>query len=272
MVYKTFVFAVICMLSASASFAEIVQRGGEVIPLATGELFIPDDFTLENNRVNLVFHLHLSPAAAHKAFAKSRLNAVQIALHLGSFSSPYRIYFSNPERFDEILDNALDALKMRYHTLGLKWGHVCVTAFSGGYGGAREFMRFPRIYDQIGSLILLDCPHTSYTEDGKVYPPQMAGFVKFAIDAIAGNKTFIMTHSQIVPDGYASTTECADYLIASVSGKRKPWDGVNAVGMEWTSRYDAGQFHIYGYKGKTAPDHMKHLRGMYLYLNQIQMD
>lgn len=271
MVYKSFLPVVFIAFSVTMSSAGELIRPGERIPLLMGELFIPNDFSLETNGVNLVFHLHSSPKAAQTAFAKARLNAVQIALHLGSFSSPYQNFFSNSERFDVILDSALDALKMRYHSLALTWGHVCVTAFSGGYGGAREFMRFPHIYEQIDSLILLDCPHAGYTAERKVVPRQIEGFVRFAKDAVAGNKTFIMTHSEIAPENYASTTECADFLIASISGKRKPWSGVNEMGMEQQTRYDAGQFHIYGYKGETAIDHMKHLHGMYLFLNQIKM-
>ncbi len=272
MVYKIALLFGFIMVSGADVYSGILIRHGERIALSTGELFIPDDFELEKNQVHLVFHLHSSPKAAQTAFAKTRLNAVQIALHLGSFSSPYQRYFSNPERFDEILDEALDVMKMRYHTLALKWGHVCVTAFSGGYGGAREFMRFDPIYNQIDSLILLDCPHTGYTSERKVVPHQIEGFVRFAKAAVAGNKTFIVTHSEIVPGTYASTTECADYLVDSVGGKRKSWNGVNEAGMEKKSRFDHGRFYVLGFKGETAPDHMKHLHGKYLFLSQIEME
>ena len=248
------------------------ELAADQIALTTGELIIPHRFHPQTGKVNLVFHIHCAPSAAGRALLRSNVNAVMIGVHLGSFSSPYQNYFSNPDRFHELLDQSMQILKKRYPKSQLKWGHICVTAFSGGYGGAREFMNCKEIYDQIDSLILLDCPHTSYTEDRKVYPPQMEGFLRLAKDAIAGKKSFIMTHSEIVPGDYASTTECADYLIAQCNGKREPWTGTNEMGMIRASKFEAGQFKILGYKGDTGSEHMKHLHGMFLFLNQIKFE
>jgi hypothetical protein len=118
-------------------------------------------------------------------------------------------------------------------------------------------------------MILLDCPHTGYTEAGEVVPAQMEGFLRFARAAVQGQKQLIVTHSEIVPGSYASTTECADYLIAGVDGERQPWTGSNALGMQRDSTYEAGGLRIYGYQGDTAAAHMQHFYGMPLFLNQI---
>jgi hypothetical protein len=50
----------------------------------------------------------------------------------------------------------------------------------------------------------------------------MAGFVRFAREAAAGRKAMLLTHSAQVPEGYASTTETADFLIAAVGGAPDP--------------------------------------------------
>lgn len=245
------------------------EPAGERIELATGELFIPETFQPDSDAVDLVFHMHIAPWAAEESLVKTGKNAVMIAVHLGSFSSPYQNYFSQPERFTDLVDEAFAKLNQRYPGRNLKLGYLCVTAFSGGYGGARQLVSFPDIYNRMNALILLDCPHTSYVDGGKVSPEQMEGFLRFACDAKAGKKTFIMTHSQIVPGNYASTTECADYLIANLDGRRIPAGGTNEVGMELASKYEFGHCHILGYTGDTKQDHMKHFYAMYLWLERL---
>lgn len=273
---RSFVCAV-CRLWVVWSFCAVAPQGwGEIaaerIALATGELIIPSYFEPRDGAIDLVFHLHCAPEAAGQSLIRSKINAVTIAVHIGSFSSPYQYYFSDPQHFHELLDRALAILKEKYPDVSPRWDHICVTAFSGGYGGAREFVRHQAIHDRLDSLVLLDCPHTSYTEDRRVDPLQMADFLRFAKEAVAGKKTFIMTHSQIVPGSYASTTECADYLIAGVGGKREPWSGTNEMEMTRLSRCEFGRFAIYGFEGDTAPDHIKHLHGLYLFLQRIDFD
>ncbi|MBN2328552.1 MAG: hypothetical protein JXR73_15525 [Candidatus Omnitrophica bacterium] len=261
------IFLYVCAVQTSAE-----DIAGERITLSTGELIIPSYFQPRDGEIDLVFHLHCAPEAAGKSLIRSGVNAVMIAVHLGSFSSPYQHYFSDANHFFELLDQSLDLLKKRHSDPSLRWGRLCVSAFSGGYGGAREFVRIPKIYERIDSLILLDCPHTSYTEDKRVNPDQMEGFMRYAQDAVLRKKTFIMTHSEIAPGAYASTTECADYLIAGVKGKRTPWSGINPMDMIRQSRFEAGRFKVYGYQGETAADHMKHLHGLFLFLTQIDFE
>ncbi|MGC9326152.1 MAG: hypothetical protein ACP5I1_00830 [Candidatus Hinthialibacter sp.] len=257
------------LLLGHAAHASTENRAGEWISLSTGELIIPSYFQPRDGEIDLVFHLHGAPQAAGKSLIRSGVNAVMIAVHLGSFSSPYQSYFSDANHFFELLDQSLDILKNRRSDPSLRWGRLCVSAFSGGYGGAREFMQIPKIYERIHSLILLDCPHASYIENNQVNPDQMAGFLRFAQDAVLGKKTFIMTHSEIIPGSYASAAECADFLIAGVNGRRTSWSGSNPMNMIRRSYFEVGRMKIYGYKGETAVDHMKHLHGLFLFLKQI---
>ncbi|RJP19482.1 MAG: hypothetical protein C4527_26590 [Candidatus Omnitrophota bacterium] len=266
--YSIIIIAIFCM-AVHPAWGEMA---GERIALVTGELIIPTYFQPQRGEIDLVFHLHCAPEAAGNSLIRSGINAVMIAVHIGSFSSPYQAYFSDPRHFHELLEQALVLLQDRFSDPALRWEHICVTAYSGGYGGAREFMRFDDIYNLIDSLILLDCPHTSYTEERRVNPEQIAGFLRYAQDASAGKKTFIMTHSEIVPGSYASTTECADYLIDAMKGMRTPWSGTNEMDMTHNSRFESGRFKIYGFKGDTAAEHMKHLHGLFLFLRQIDFD
>jgi len=78
----------------------------------------------------------------------------------------------------------------------------------------------------------------------------------------AGRKTFVVTHSEIFPGAYASTTECADYLLAQLSLKRESKLVSGPMGMQQLSAVDAGGFHLRGYAGNSAPDHIDFLHAM----------
>jgi hypothetical protein len=80
--------------------------------------------------------------------------------------------------------------------------------------------------------------------------------------AIGGRKTFVVTHSEIFPGAYASTTECADYLLSQLSLKRNPKLVSGPMGMQQLSAVDAGGFHLRGYAGNSAPDHIDFLHAM----------
>src|SRR6266446_3962704 len=78
----------------------------------------------------------------------------------------------------------------------------------------------------------------------------------------AGRKTFVVTHSEIFPGAYASTTECADYLLDQLSLKRESKLVSGPMGMQQLSAADAGGFHLRGYSGNSAPDHIDFLHAM----------
>jgi hypothetical protein len=73
------------------------------------------------------------------------------------------------------------------------------------------------------------------------------------------------------PDGYASTAETADYLIARLGGRREkvsePWP---AEGLTLTSRFRRGRFAVYGFAGDTGADHLRHLYGLWALLRRAE--
>ncbi len=74
----------------------------------------------------------------------------------------------------------------------------------------------------------------------------------------------VISHSAQVPEGYASTTETADYLIKELGGARTQdgqataWRG----GLMLTSEFSRGQLDVLGFEGTNAESHMQHLRSL----------
>jgi hypothetical protein len=64
-----------------------------------------------------------------------------------------------------------------------------------------------------------------------------------------------VSHSSIIPPGYASTTETADYLVHAVGGVTRDVHGSGPLGMDMISRYSKGNFHVRGFSGNDKMDH-----------------
>ena len=100
--------------------------------------------------------------------------------------------------------------------------------------GARDaapFARFcdrPTLTPRIDAALAIDGIHTDYV-DGKPGPLESKlGTANLEIwlqvlarDAIAGRKRAMVTHSEIFPGTFASTTETADYLIRELHLERR---------------------------------------------------
>jgi hypothetical protein len=80
-----------------------------------------------------------------------------------------------------------------------------------------------------------------------------------------GEKTFVLTHSEVPTANYASSAECAWAIIEAVGAPRvMVIPGVipasNDADFPLRYRSDVGNFHIWGYAGTNAEAHLTHVR------------
>lgn len=233
----------------------------------SAEIFVPDYYRAPaGGAFTLVLHLHSASWAAEDAIYRARANAVLLAIHLGNLSGPYQSYFSRPGVFRQILDTVTAVLRERGIIASPVVRKLVVTSFSAGYAGVREVLRSPDCRARIDALLLADGLHSSL--DSTLMNTQLQDFLTFAQDARGGKKIFISTHSSIRTSGYRSTTETANYLLAGLGLPRKVAAGSDEVGTR-ISTADTGNFHLRGYAGDTATDHMKHLYGMHQMVSDV---
>jgi hypothetical protein len=114
---------------------------------------------------------------------------------------------------------------------------------------------------RVDSVVLLDGLHCGYQGQG-VNALQIQAFTDFAKESAAGRKLMFVSHSSIIPPGYASTTETANFLIHEVGGSPKPSHGAGPFGLDLISRYTQGNFHVRGFSGNDKMDHCAQL-GLY---------
>ena len=120
--------------------------------------------------------------------------------------------------------------------------------------------------------------HTNYSPEGKrladggvIEALGLDVFVRFAREATLGRKNFVFTHSEIFPGIYASTTECADHLLEQLHLSPRPQLREGSIGMQQLSAVDLKGFHLRGYAGNTAPDHVDQLQAMPSWLGLLRI-
>jgi hypothetical protein len=238
---------------------------GQRYKLAIGTLFLPKELKREGT-VPLFIHFHGANWVPELAAAQHGKTAV-ISVQLGTGSTAYGQPFEDAKAFGNMLGEA-------EKKAGVKFGPITLTAWSAGYGAVRAILRHGDDYDRVQTVILLDGIHAGYVKDSgakgsaKLVPGDLDSFVKFAKDAAAGKKRFVVTHTQIVPGSYASTTECADYLLEQLKVERKESKKVGPMLTQQLSEAKQGNFLVLGYEGNEAADHVDLLHALPDYLKQ----
>lgn len=211
----------------------------------------------------LVFHLHSASWAAEDEVYRSNTNAILFNIHLGAFSSPYQNYFVDQSKCLTIIDSVNSVLQSNQVIQNPQINKLIMTSFSAGYAGVREIFKVNSFYNQIDVLNLADGLHASDYIPSIV--TQMQDFVRFAEDASNNQKIFLLTISSITTSGYQSTTQTVNYLINELGISRVSYSANDEIGAQY-SRADTGYFHLKGYLGNTASDHLNHLYAMHLML------
>jgi hypothetical protein len=247
---------------ASLGAPATAQAPGERFPLTPqARLFVPAYLARSGEPLDLVVHLHGDHALAQDAFFATWKRAALLSVHISGFSSVYTNYFATPQALQNLLDRAEQALQTRRPLAGAALtGDLGLCAFSAGYAGVREILKQSAHRPRVRAIVLGDGLHTGYVNGNLVDPAQMVEYLAFARSAVALGADFRFSHSAIVPGTYASTTECASYLIAGIGAARTPWTGSNELGMARTSWCERGRFAIHGFAGNLAADHVLHFR------------
>lgn len=149
-----------------------------------------------------------------------------------------------------------------------------LSGFSAGYGSIREIIT--RQPESIDGVLLLDGMHTGYLPDRKVVAvggrldeSKLVPFLRYAERAVRGEKRFVITHSEIFPGTFASTTETSDWLLGQLGMSRKPVVEWGPHGMQQLSEARRGSFAVLGFAGNSAPDHIDQLHGLPSFLPML---
>jgi hypothetical protein len=262
------------MVEGTRAHERLTQRalGGTVRSFAgpggrSVELHLPGAPRTRDD-VDLVVHFHGVAWLPEQAVEQLGGHTVAAVVNLGAGSGAYHRAFADPVAFDSLLAGVGREASAAFGR-ATRIGQVTLVGFSAGHGAIRVILREPRHFARVGAVLLLDGMHTSYVPEGialaagaALDTTNLVAFTEFARAAVRGEKRFVVTHSEIFPGTFASTTETADWLLGALGLRRTPVLRWGPRGMQQLSEVRAGRFELLGFAGNSAPDHIDHFHAM----------
>ncbi len=225
-------------------------------------VFVPDPVGPDPD---LLVHFHGAPYLVQEAVTRAERPMVGATVNLGSGSSVYERPFQNGRILEVLLDS------IRVHA---PFRRVFLSSWSAGYGAVRAILRGDA--DRIAGVLLLDGLHTDYVpsgtrraDGGELNGEKMEPFRVFASGAVSGARSMIVTHSEIFPGTYASTTETASWLADTLDLAPVAVLEWGPGGMQLVSRIERGRLALLGFAGNTAPDHVDHVHALPAFLERL---
>ena len=235
------------------------QPSGRRIPLELGTLFIPEHLKV-NRPARLLFFFHGGDWIPELAAAKQHNMAV-ISIQAGAGSSSYEQLFTDPSRFSKLIAEAGSKSNLTF-------GEIDLGGWSAGCGALRKILSDPASYNRVNRVICLDGVHAGYI-NGKPGPTEseldasnLQGWLHLGRDAIAGKKRLIITHTEIFPGTFASTTETADWLLHAWGLSAHPVLRRGPMKTQILSKAKSRGLLVVGFAGNSAPDHVDQLHSL----------
>lgn len=231
---------------------------------AMGQMIVPQAGALTaRGEFDVVFHFH-GHEAARKEWVQAINGIVLVGIDLGNGSGAYSAAFNAPSVFEQLLRSVEAGVAKHFGIPRARARHIGLSAWSAGYGAVQEILGTEYGRKNVDAVILLDALHTGYVSDNPgnrvLNQRQIQSFVDFAALASRKKRLMFMSHSSIIPPGYASTTETANLVVQAIGGRptqTRPRAG-DPMGLELVSRFSHGNFHMRGFSGNDKMDHCAH--------------
>ncbi|GAB5402605.1 MAG: hypothetical protein Aurels2KO_08360 [Aureliella sp.] len=214
----------------------------------------------------LLIHFHGAAETTESNFLNAHLPGVLVTVNCRGLSSAYRRPFDNERLFAYLIQDAKRKLvaggKLKS---GGAFSSIGLSCFSAGYGAVREILKQPASVKRVQYVVAADSIYASIHRDGQrrvVDKRQMQPFLDFARLAVREKKTFVVSHSQLPVEPYASTVETADYLLRELGCNRAPVAKVSSGTFATIASARLGRFLIRSYPGNTGESHLQHLRNI----------
>ncbi|HYQ15587.1 MAG TPA: hypothetical protein VEQ58_07515 [Polyangiaceae bacterium] len=248
---------------------QTVDSSGFEAPLPRGRarLHLPRDFApKENGDFDLIIHLHGDePVRRELIESGQKLPLLTITLGLNEGYAPL---FSSSELFRAYVADIEQVLSRRSG----RPAHarkVAMSAWSAGFVGVAAAIS-QKASSQIDAVVLIDGLHAP-RRDRAMFEAQLEPFVKFARRAADKQAFMFISHSSIDPPDFASTTECAHYLLSTLGFEPRPVHRADRFGLELVEFFNRGDLNVRGYAGNDKADHCAQialLRDVYRALGQ----
>lgn len=222
--------------------------------------------TTRKGRYDLIVHFHGEGRFQEKNVENAHLNVAVVSINLGLGTDPYSNTFKNPEVFQRVLADVQSEVEKdgRAGTTP-KLHRLALSAWSAGFSSVARVMTDDSVSERVDAVLLADGFFTNFSNVKKreVNKQGLDRFVKFTEQARKNEKLFSITHTTIPTGPYPSVQECVGTLLELEHLQKKTCsiDGPRPK-MHQFYKVDDGSFHIQGYQGVRAADHVRQLHAM----------
>lgn len=257
-------------ISANTNIPGTVQHLDNKIVKYT--LFVPNTWSAPaNGDVTLTIHFHGAHWFAIQEHLARGLRGPLVNFDLGLGSEVYRRAFEDEQHFAKFLKGIEKELSKRAGR-DVRISNVEISSFSAGYAAVRELLKVPEYFELISRITLLDSLYARFNSGGergrKVKEPafdHIEPWIPFAQAAVKGQKTFLITYSQVPTASYASSEQTAEALMRAVGVPAQPVAASSSPAASEPDypllrRADFGRFHVWAYGGKDQRAHLVHAR------------
>ena len=239
---------------------------------AWATLFLPDGWRVPpNGGTKLVVHFHTVAWFTIQEHVRHESRLPLLNFALGEGSATYARPFQDPARFQDWMRTVESEMVSRGAPKNTRVIGVDVSSFSAGYGAVREILRLETNLYVIQRLVLCDSLYGGLAETNAPYPRRkvlgehVEPWRTFVQAAARGEKTFLLTTSDIETTRYASTRECGAAVALAAGAEFRPvkkdsGDAVREPEYPLIQRADLGRFHVWNYAGTNAQAHLTHVR------------
>lgn len=229
------------------------------------ELYAAPWFSARRGTYDLIVHFHGLGKIQEGNLEKVHINAAVVSVNLGAGTDHYSNAFRDPQSFPKLLADTHEEL-VKSGRIGEKaqLGRLALSAWSAGYVSVERVMSEPSNAEKVDAVLLADGFFTSFSDRKKrtINTKPLDRFVKLAELAERDEKLFAITHSSIPTVDYPSMDEVCGKFLELLSMPKSPSKLVGPRNMHETYAAERGSFHLKGYEGITAKDHIDQIRAM----------
>jgi hypothetical protein len=235
-------------------------------------LFLPEGWRVPpDGRAKLAVHFHTIAWFTIQEHVRRGSSLPLLNFALGEGSATYGKPFQNPARFQDWLRQVEFELVSRGAPTNTRVAGVDISSFSAGYGAVREILKLETNRSVVERIVLCDSLYGGLAETNAPYPRRrvlvehLEPWREFVQASARGEKTFLLTTSDIETARYASTRECGEAVAAAVGAEFKPVAKDSCLAARdlehaLIRRSDLGRFHVWNYAGTNAQAHLAHVR------------
>ena len=228
------------------------------------QLYIPPWFRPKRGGYDLIVHFHGLGKIQEANIERAQLNVAVVSINLGAGTTPYAKPFRNRETFANLLAEAQSEIASSGRAPNARLRRLALSAWSAGYVSIAKVMSDPEVAQKVDAVLLADGFFTSFTNLRKrtVNEAGIAPFARFADAASRDEKLFAITHTTIPTGPFPSLQECVAKLLEMSSVAKVPSSTIGPREMHEIYLADSGSFHVKGYEGRTAGDHVRQIHAM----------